>query len=140
MFARPSSAKVSLGYPVYPPAIYSGGQVAKLGRANYTINIFHTDEESAPFTAWFFNIGQGFRLLNPCCPLVIQKNATIKFSHLSKEKVVHLKFFLFFHQLHLLRAMTNKLFLFCKCICRLNGLCFSMNTIDYCVIFCYLNP
>ena len=31
------------------PAIYSGV------KANYTINIFHTDEESTLFTAWFFN-------------------------------------------------------------------------------------
>ena len=36
-------------------AIYSGGHTAKLGRANCTIDIFHTDEESMPFTAWFFN-------------------------------------------------------------------------------------
>ena len=34
------------------PAIYSGGHTAKLGRANYTINIFRTDEESMLFTAW----------------------------------------------------------------------------------------
>ena len=25
-------------------------------KANYTIDIFHTDEESMPFTAWFFNL------------------------------------------------------------------------------------
>ncbi len=25
-------------------------------KANYTINIFHTDEESTLFTAWFFNL------------------------------------------------------------------------------------
>ncbi len=37
------------------PTIYSGGHTAKLGRANYMINIFHTDEEFTPFTVWFFN-------------------------------------------------------------------------------------
>ena len=48
VFARP-------GFAVCPPAIYSGGVLKRgLGRANYTINMFHTNEESTLFTAWFF--------------------------------------------------------------------------------------
>ena len=38
------------------PAIYSGV------KSNYTINIFHTDEESTLFTAGFFNKGIGFSI------------------------------------------------------------------------------
>ncbi|MCL4468154.1 MAG: hypothetical protein M1591_04390 [Deltaproteobacteria bacterium] len=40
------------------PAIYSGGHTAKLGRANYAINMFHTNKESMLFTAWLFNFNR----------------------------------------------------------------------------------
>ena len=34
-------------------------------KANYTIDIFHTDEESMPFTAWFFNTDLKIPLCSP---------------------------------------------------------------------------